>query len=262
LLRVHAGVYTTPVMTLDETWLTDTQQIHVQPKRARVDVVNVVNATFADEQVNYQISEMPRVAPATYITEDGTELPLNLTMSAVQFVGQAQHVSGCLLRDARKGMQLTVLCNMKAYPVELFDVIGVTLDRFGWVNKPFEVFDVSWSFSGGIQLVLKETDSTVYAVRCRVHGLRSIAGQPLAFALDRGRDHQPDGGERHGAVAQASGRHDPNPCAGDVGSDPRSSCAIERRHRGALRPDRHAGKHLAQRGDAGRRHAAVSHQCA
>lgn len=164
LMRVKAGSFTTPVLTLDETWLHEAQQVHVQPKRARSDVINVVTATFADEAQSYQIVQMPRVAPATYITEDGTELPLDLTLPVVQFSGQAQHVAGCLLRDSRASIQLSVLCNMKAYPLELFDVINVTLSRFGWVNKTFEVQDINWTLDAGIQLSLKETDATVMAV--------------------------------------------------------------------------------------------------
>lgn len=164
VLRLKAGSYTAPVMTLDETWLHEGQQVHVQPKRARSDVFNVVTAQFADEQQDFQVVQMPRVAPAAYITEDGTELPLDVTMSAVQFTGQAQHVAGCMLRDSRASIVLNVLCNMKAYPLELFDVLNVTLSRFGWVNKTFEVQDINWTLNGGIQLSLKETDATVMAV--------------------------------------------------------------------------------------------------
>lgn len=163
-LRIKAGSFTTPVMTLDETWLHEGQPVHVQAHRARTDVFNVVTATFSDERQNYQVVPMARIAPPAYITEDGTELPLDITLPAVQFSGQAQHVTGIQLRDARASIQLTVLCNMKAYPLELFDVIYVTLSRFGWVNKTFEVQDISWTLSGGIQLSLKETDATVYAL--------------------------------------------------------------------------------------------------
>ena len=164
LLRVKAGNYTTPVLTLDETWLHEGQQVHVQPKRARTDVVNVITASFADESQSYQIVQMPRIAPSTYITEDGTELPIDVQMGTVQFTGQAQHVAGCLLRDSRAGLTLSVLCNMRAYPLELFDVIYVNLARFGWVGKTFEVLDISWTLTGGIQLTLKETDATITAV--------------------------------------------------------------------------------------------------
>lgn len=164
LLRVHAGAYTTPVLTLDETWLHESQQVHVQPSRARADTINVVTAKFADEQLQYQLAQMPRIAPSTYITADGVELPLEMQFNAIQFTAQAQQVASARLRETRAAMTLSVLCNMKAYPVELFDVLNVTLSRFGWVNKTFEVTEISWTLNGGIQLSMQATDSTVQAL--------------------------------------------------------------------------------------------------
>ena len=161
LLRVKAGSFTTPARMLDESWLHEAQQIHIQPKHARADIFNVVTGVFADASLDYQVSPMPRVAPAAYITEDGVELPHDLTMSAVQFTGQAQHIASCALRELRAGLTMTVLCNYRAYEIEVFDVINVSLSRFGWVNKMFEVTSVDWSLTGGIQLSLKATDASI-----------------------------------------------------------------------------------------------------
>lgn len=163
-LRIKAGSFTTPLQTLDESWLHEAQQVHVQPHRSRSDVFNAVSCSYADEAQNYQVVPMPRLVPAAYVTEDGAELPLDMTLASVQFSGQAQHVAGCLLRDSRASIQLTVLCNMRAYTVEVFDVIYVSLSRFGWVKKTFEVLDRKWTLTGGIQLALKETDATINAV--------------------------------------------------------------------------------------------------
>ena len=52
---------------------------------------------------------------------------------------------------------------MRAFAVEVFDNIYVSLARYGWVNKVFEVLDVSFSLDG-IVLVLKETDASIWAL--------------------------------------------------------------------------------------------------
>ena len=168
-LRVKAGAYVIPIQTLDETWLVGatpgpTQAIQIQPRPNRADVFNVVTGKFCDEQTDYQVLDYPRVSAASYVTEDGREMPLEIQFNGVTFSGQAQQVVASLMRDARQGLRVVLLCNMRAYAVEVFDNIYVTLARYGWVLKPFEVVDVTWTLEGGIQLTLKETSSTTWAL--------------------------------------------------------------------------------------------------
>lgn len=163
-LRVKAGAYVLPVQSLDETWLSSGQLPQVQPTASRADVYNTVTAKFADEQNDYKVLDMPTVTASEYVTQDGQSLPLDLQLNAITFTGQAQQVAAAMLRDARQGVRLTLACNMRAYPVEIFDTLLVSLSRFGWVNKPFEVVDVSWSVDQGIVLSLKETDASIWAL--------------------------------------------------------------------------------------------------
>ncbi len=163
-LVVKAGAYVTPLLSLDETWLSGASAVQVQPRPARSDVFNVLTGRFVDEQRDYMEIDYPRVESSAYITEDGAELPQDLPLNAVGFVGQAQQVAAVMMRDARQGLRVTLTCNMRAWPVEVFDTLNVTLPRFGWVNKVFEVMATGWTLDGGIQLTLKETDATIYAV--------------------------------------------------------------------------------------------------
>lgn len=161
-LRVVAGSYSAPVMALDETWLHRASPVQIQPHRNRPDVVNTVVGGFANEDRDYQVGPFPRVAPAAYIAEDGRELQNPITMQAVQWSGQAQYIAACTVRYGRQGMTLKVPCNLRAYPAQVFDVISVTLPRFGLIAKPFEVLETNWSLDGGIDLVLKEIDPSIW----------------------------------------------------------------------------------------------------
>ena len=163
-LRVKAGAYVTPLQTLDESWLAGGQAVQVQARANRSDVFNVVTGKFADETRDYIVADYPRVSAAAYITEDGAELPLDVTLNTVTFTGQAQQVAAVAMRDARQGLRVSLLCNMRAFPVEVFDTIYVTLPRFGWSAKSFEVLDVAWTLDGGIQLALKETDASIWTL--------------------------------------------------------------------------------------------------
>jgi hypothetical protein len=161
-LRVRAGVYKPPVVTIDETWLSNSQQIEIQPRPARSSLINSAIAIFADEAQNYQVVQMPRVEPAVYVAEDGQVLPVNITMQCVQFTGQAQHVAACQLRDSRANATVRFAAKMRAYQIQIFDTINLDMSRFGWSGPPktFEVIDVAWSIKG-IELSLKATDSTI-----------------------------------------------------------------------------------------------------
>jgi len=160
-LRLRAGAYTTPLQTLDDSWLSAAQPITVQ-RQGRQDTFNTVSGKFVDELRDYQQLDYPTVTAAAYVTEDGTTLPIEIPLNCVSFSGQAQQVVAAMMRDARQGLHLTLTCNMRAYPVEVFDVLLVNLARFGWTNKAFEVLDVSWTLDGGITLQLKETDPSIW----------------------------------------------------------------------------------------------------
>lgn len=174
-LRVKAGCYTAPVMALDASWLHEGGAVTVTPGRNRMDVINAVTGTYADEASDYRVGAFPRVTAAAYVTTDGADLPTDMQMAAVTFTGQAQYIAACALRYARSALTVKLTCNLRAYQCEPFDVITVTLDRFGWSSKTFEVLDTSWTLDGGIELTLKAIDSTIWALDSSY-----VAGVPAA----------------------------------------------------------------------------------
>jgi hypothetical protein len=163
-LKMLAGAYVTPLQTLDETWLSGTAPVQVQPRANRADVFNSITAKFADESSDYQVLDVPRVASTTYITEDGAELPLTLQMNAVTFSGQAQQLGAQQLRYARAGMRMTLACNHRADAVEWGDNLFVNLSRFGLAGQVMEVLETGYTIDGGIALTLKFCDPTIWDI--------------------------------------------------------------------------------------------------
>lgn len=163
-LVVRAGAYTSPVLTLGDDDFGDAGGVEIQPYRGREQLFNVVTATYADEQDSYRVVPMPRVAPAAYITADGAELPVEVEFAAIGFVGQAQYVAGIMLRDSRQGLTITASFKMRAYPLQVLDIVALTNSRFGWSAKPFKVMNRRWTLDGLIQLTLKEIDASIYTM--------------------------------------------------------------------------------------------------
>jgi len=162
-LRLFAGTYVTPnPMVLDETWLSDDQPPSIQPAPARQSLFNTVTASFPDQFQDYTVVPMPKISPSAYVTTDGAVLAQNIEYPAVTFSGQAQYLASCLLRRQRLGLTIKISCNYRAWQVQAKDVQLVTLSRFGWVNKPFEVLEDAKSADGSIELTLQATDPSVW----------------------------------------------------------------------------------------------------
>jgi hypothetical protein len=162
-LRLNAGGYRTPNPgTLDETWLTDDDAVQIQVGYQRASLVNTITGSFADKFQDYVSVPLPRLSPSAYTLADGATLSQSIQYSAVTFSGQAQYISSCLLRRQRQGLVVKLRCNFRAWQDEVYDVRNVTLSRFGWVNKPFEVIKDTQTADGSFELVLQETDPSIW----------------------------------------------------------------------------------------------------
>lgn len=177
LLTVRAGVYNAPVArTIDESWLrgaepsageegsaitSEQASLRVTTGPSRQDIINVMRPTISDAAQDYIATPVPEVRAGAWVTADGDEYAREVELLGVTDTAHAQHVCGVLMREQRNGLTITLPCNLRAYELELFDVVPVTLPRLGFVSKMFEV--VGWRKSvGGITLTLKETAASIY----------------------------------------------------------------------------------------------------
>jgi hypothetical protein len=104
-LRLLPGTYRTPNPgVLDETWLTDDQPADVQAGYQRMNKVNTITSSIADQFQDYTVVPAPKISPDTYVTADGGKLAQDIEYAAVPFAGQAQYLSSCLLRRQRQGL--------------------------------------------------------------------------------------------------------------------------------------------------------------
>lgn len=161
-LHLVAGVYRAPVATITEDWVIDADPVQIVPEPPMEEAVNVYRATISDKAQSYLPVSAPEVRAGAYITADGRELPREITLGGVTDTTHAQHVCGVLMRESRNALQVQLTCNLRAFQLELFDVVSVTLPRFGWTAKTFEVMDWRFGLTGGVQLALKETAATIY----------------------------------------------------------------------------------------------------
>ena len=169
----RAGVYTAPVQTLTEADLatvvrdadggTSQQAISISPHTARADKFNTVTPRIWDQAQNYKQVPLAPVKAAALITADGVvELVQEVDMAAVFYSQQAQHIAGVMMRDARDPLTVRATFKLSAYALELFDVVRLTIPRYGWADKTFLVMSRQWALGGAIDLTLKETAAAIY----------------------------------------------------------------------------------------------------
>lgn len=168
----RAGVYTPPVLSLSEADLAVVRRdadgavsrraMGINPHAARADKVNTIAPRIWDAAQGSQLVTLTQVSNAALVARDGATLVQELELAAVSYAQQAQHVAGILLRDSRDPLTVTLPFKLTAYRVELFDVVSLTIARYGWVAKPFLVLGRQWSVDGGLMLTLKETAAAIY----------------------------------------------------------------------------------------------------
>lgn len=160
-VRVRAGAVGSAVASIDSTWLL-TRRMSVRPRRSRTDLRNVLQGTFADSANGYQALQFTRVVDSPAVADDGAELVGDVEFQAITRNAQCQQVAACMLRYERQALTITLTLKMRAYGLQLFDVVAITLPDLGWTSKLFEVVDRSWALGGGLQYTFKETHSSIY----------------------------------------------------------------------------------------------------
>jgi hypothetical protein len=159
-LLIRAGELGDTVDTITEDWLAGGVQIRAQ--RPRQELSNTIRGTFSSVQQNYQPTQFPQVQDATMLAAHGGELAADVQFDAVTRGGQCQYLAAIMLRELRQGMVVTIVCNLRAYRLQVFDVVAVTIARYGWTAKLFEITDRTFTADGGIKLTLRETAAGIF----------------------------------------------------------------------------------------------------
>lgn len=109
------------------------------------DQFNIVQGTFNDSSARWIVTDYPQIKGTTFISEDGgQETPLDLPLPYTTSNASAQRLAKVTLFRGREQMLVNANFGMEAFNVEVGEIITLTLDRYGWTNKEFEV--VGWSF--------------------------------------------------------------------------------------------------------------------
>lgn len=138
--------------------------ISISVHRERNQKFNTVNVQIYDQAQDYKQVTLTPLTSSALVTADGAALAQGVTYDAIGYAPQALHVAGVMMRDARDPLTVVLPFKLRAYPLELFDTVSLTLSRYGWSSKLFQVIAREWTADGQLTLTLKETAESIYTM--------------------------------------------------------------------------------------------------
>ena len=167
--RIKAAKWYAPTITLDEDDLRS--GLTVNTRHSSRDNFNTIQGTFKGIESNYIETDYPQFpnddsTNAFIITDNGqknvVDIPLAFTSDSVT----ARRLARIALERHRQQITVSASFGMKAFELQVGDVVNLTNSRMGWSSKPFEV--VSWTFTTGqdfellVDMTLRETAETAF----------------------------------------------------------------------------------------------------
>jgi hypothetical protein len=164
--KLGVGEYNAPtkVLTLDDL----RSNISVQTRTNLRDQFNRVQGVFTDASNRYLVADYPPIESATFLAQDdGVEQTLDFDLPFTTSSATAQRLAKQTLFRGREQMVFSADFGLNAFDVEVGEIVALTVDRYGWTEKEFEV--VGWNFNssseGGdlrVSLTLRETSSAAF----------------------------------------------------------------------------------------------------
>jgi len=168
--KIKAAAYTAPTISLSEDDFDGS--ITVSTKHSRRERFNRVKGVYVSPLNFGQPSDFPPVTNATYVANDnGEEMWRDIDLPYTSRAHTAQRIAKIMLEEHRQQISAQLPCNLNAMQLQAGDTVKLSIDRFGWVDKIFEV--KNWKLairdSGpdadpriGIDLMVGETASASF----------------------------------------------------------------------------------------------------
>lgn len=159
--KLIVGAFSSPVQTITVDDLRGDVQLSCANEKANL--FNRVVGVFADADKLYSATEYPAIASSTFKTQDGgEELSAQLDLNFTTNVLEAQRLAKINLLKSRQGIVVNISCKPTCLNITAGDVVALTIAQLGWSGKYFRVIEWRLNEDVGVDLVLKEEDSTAY----------------------------------------------------------------------------------------------------
>jgi hypothetical protein len=164
--QLKPGYYSTPTasFTLDDL----RGPISGSPRANMRDSFNSVRGKFNDADQDWITVDYPEIASTVFLAEDnGFKQPLDLELPFTTSSPMAQRLAKITLYRARDAITFSADFGLSALSTQIGDTVALTIDRYGWSEKTFEV--TGWKFYANqdagdlrVNLVLREISASSF----------------------------------------------------------------------------------------------------
>lgn len=163
--RVKAGAYTSPVLALDED--DNRSNIQIKTRNSRRDGFNAVTGKYRGAETEWQMTDFRKVTSTTFLQVDNNqELVADIALPFTSTTTMAQRIAKIMLYRNREQLSLSGNFGVRAFKLQVGDIVTYTNTHLGFSNKTFEV--TGWKFvptgDGAVEVTLglSEVSSGVY----------------------------------------------------------------------------------------------------
>lgn len=152
------------VVALDDDDVVEGGAVQWVPFKPMSDKYNEVAGSFIDPSPTslYQPRAYPTVIDAVYQAMDGYKKRKTQNFQCVQNAALAQKLARLMLNRDRYQGEFSATFNLRALRARVWDIVWLSLERYGFEDKPFRVIKQGIS-ANGVEMVLREEDASIYS---------------------------------------------------------------------------------------------------
>ena len=163
--RLLVAEYRTPSITLTQDDFHG--PIQLAATQSQMENYNSIKGVYSPESNGFIATDYPPITSATFVSEDNGETRyLDYDLPYTTNSPRAQRLAKIILYRNRQQVVLQCQLSMKGFNLAIGDTCYVTLPRYGFTNKVFEVAEWNIAVVGGqdlgVDVTLRETNSAVY----------------------------------------------------------------------------------------------------
>ncbi len=163
--RLLVAEYRSPAITLTQDDFHG--PIQLAATQSQMENYNSIKGVYSPESNGFVATDYPPITSATFVSEDNGETRyLDYDLPYTTNSPRAQRIAKIILYRNRQQVVLQCQLSMKGFDLAVGDTCYVTLPRYGFSNKVFEVAEWNIAVVGGMDLgvdvTLRETNSAVY----------------------------------------------------------------------------------------------------
>lgn len=163
--RMKAAHYVAPTheFTLDDV----RSNISVSTRHSRRDNFNTVKGVFRGPATHYQPTDYKEVTNSGFVDADGGQVSVyDMNLPFTDNFNMCRRLALIMLERNRQQLTVQASFGLKGLKVQAGDIIQLTVPRFGWDQKEFEVVEWTFGLAEGndlqTQMTLKEISQNVF----------------------------------------------------------------------------------------------------